>query len=220
MGQTPLRDRYPALFAITVEPEILIARAHQHDGWHIPFRRALGSQERIEWASLWREIADFSLTSDRDRIRWTLEPSGRFSVRSLYRKLCQGASRKHFSDIWRIAVPLKVRVFLWQLVRKRLPTRANIAHRHGPSTGACALCGEYEDSNHIFFMCPLAKFMWSAVRELLHCDWNPSCFADLYRMLNSTRAQTRRVLWICCAALCWSQWTTRNKFTLERTFPS
>jgi hypothetical protein len=32
-----------------------------------------------------------------------------------------------------------------------------------PSSGRCALCGEEEDMNHIFFSV-LAKFMWSALR--------------------------------------------------------
>ena len=118
---------------------------------------------------------------------WNLQGGSQFD-------LCQGTPKKHFGYIWRIAIPLQIQVFLWQLVRKRLPTRANIVHRHGPSSGVCALCGEYEYTNHIFCTCPLAKFMWSAVRELLQCTWNPSCFADLSRLLNSTRGQTRRVL--------------------------
>ena len=84
---------------------------------------------------------------------------------------------------------MKIRVFLWQLVRKRLPTNGNIHSRHGPSTGNCALCGEFEDEDHIFFSCHLAKFMWSAVRELLSCTWNPRCFADIYRLLQGVQAR-------------------------------
>ena len=74
--------------------------------------------------------------------------------------------------------------------------------------------------NHIFFTCPLARFMWSAARELLQCSWDPSCFADLYRLIGHHKGQTKRILWICCAALCWTLWTTRNKFTIESTFPA
>ena len=150
-----------------------------------------------------------------DRLIWALEPSGRFSVSLLYRKLCEGTPRKHFCEIWRVAAPWKIKVFLWQLIRKRLPSNDNIRHRHGPSNGRCALCGEFEDTNHIFFTCPLAKFMWSAMRELLQCDWNPACFPDVYRELRRYMGQPKRILWSCCAALVWSLWTTRNKFTIE-----
>jgi hypothetical protein len=64
-------------------------------------------------------------------------------------------------------------------------------------------------------LCPLAKFMWSAVRELLACFWNPTFFADLYRLLDA-----KRVVWIGCTALCWALWNIRNKFTIEGIFPS
>ena len=36
-----------------------------------------------------------------------------------------------------------------------------LAKRNGPSDGRCALCGEWEDCDHIFFNCHLAKFMSS-----------------------------------------------------------
>ena len=117
-------------------------------------------------------------------------------------------------------MPLKVRIFLWQLMRKRLPSSDNIARRKGPSNGLCVLCGEHEDSNHIFFGCVLAKFLWSAVRELLHCSWNPTCFAELFRLLQGYAGRARRVLWICCAGLCWTLWNMRNKYTIEGIFPS
>jgi hypothetical protein len=32
--------------------------------------------------------------------------------------------------------------------------------------------------------------------------------------------QTRRVLSICCAALLWSLWNIRNKFSIEGKYPS
>jgi hypothetical protein len=36
----------------------------------------------------------------------------------------------------------------------------------GPSDGRCALCGEWETCDHIFFNCHIAKFMWAGIREL------------------------------------------------------
>jgi hypothetical protein len=59
---------------------------------------------------------------------------------------CAKVSAKYFSDIWRISSPLKIRVFLWKLVRKRLPSSDNTRHQHGPSMGRCAMCGEWEDT--------------------------------------------------------------------------
>ena len=54
----------------------------------------------------------------------------------------------------KVKVKVKICVFLWQLIRKRLLSNDNIARRRGPSTGLCALCGEFEDTNHIFSHVP------------------------------------------------------------------
>ena len=62
--------------------------------------------------------------------------------------------------------------------------------------------------------------MWSLVRELLPCTWNPSCLADVYRLLFPYKGQDKRVLWTSVAVLLWAIWNIRNKFTIERKFPA
>ena len=149
--------------------------------------------------------------------RWNLQ--GGFLLAHFTRFFARGRLGNIFSKIWRIHVPLKIRIFLWQLIRKRLPTNDNIRRRRGPSNGQCALCGGPEDANHIFFTCSLARFVWSAVRELLHCSWNPSCFADIYRKIAVCKGQTKRVFFTCCAALCWTlckgQTSIRRRYILS-----
>ena len=68
------------------------------------------------------------------------------------------------AGLWKARIPLKIKVFFWQLLRNRLPTSENVAKRQGPATGSCAICNFSEDANHIFFRCPLARFAWSAIR--------------------------------------------------------
>jgi hypothetical protein len=41
-----------------------------------------------------------------------------------------------------------------------------------------------------FFICPLDKFMWSTVSELLECFWNPTCLAEVYSFLQNCVGQT------------------------------
>jgi hypothetical protein len=82
----------------------------------------------------------------------------------MYNKLSEEASVAHFRDIWATKLPLKIRIFTWQLVLDRLPSSQLIASRFGPNSGCCALCDTAEDANHIFFTCSQARFMWSVVR--------------------------------------------------------
>jgi hypothetical protein len=45
-----------------------------------------------------------------------------FSVKSLYFKLYQGTSVAHFKDMWESRVPLKIKIFSWQLALDKLPS--------------------------------------------------------------------------------------------------
>ena len=98
-GPGPLKDRFPAICAITSAPETSVALAHREGEWYIPLRRTLGPVEITEWMELRRELPEFLPSPDQDVLTWALEPSGTFSVRSLYNRLCEGTPRKHFSEI-------------------------------------------------------------------------------------------------------------------------
>jgi hypothetical protein len=126
-----------------------------------------------------------NLAPGADIISWNLEPSGCYSVSSMYQKLSEGASVAHARDVWAAKLPLKIRIFTWQLILDRLPSSLLVASRFGPATGRCALCDAPEDANHIFFSCSLARFMWSVVRQLLECRWAPTSFAQFFAIVSS-----------------------------------
>jgi hypothetical protein len=72
----------------------------------------------------------------------------------------EGAAVAYAKDIWTLPIPLKVKIFIWQLAKGRLPSAEQLFKRHGPSDGSCKLCAQVEDVSHIFFNCPLAKLAW------------------------------------------------------------
>ena len=151
---------------------------------------------------------------------WPLTASGIFSVKSLYSRLIGGTTSARFSCVWKSKVPPKIKIFLWQAFRGRLPSADQIKKRNGPGSEFCNLCGALENSNHIFFNCVLAKLVWACVRSWLRVSWNPSSFSDIRTLAKSLVGVTRRVFWVGLEALCWALWTIRNKFTIELTFPS
>jgi hypothetical protein len=146
-----------------------------------------------------------------------LEPSRAFSTRPVYRSLSQGqrSAVSHFKEVWRTKVPPKIKIFLWQLIRNRLPTSEHVAKRRVPSMGFCALCDDHEDCNHIFFACPMARFAWAGVRELLQCDWKPAGAGDFMALSNNVSGPLRRLVWFTFAPLCWTLWINCNKLTIE-----
>jgi hypothetical protein len=120
-----------------------------------------------------------------------------------------------FKDVWKTRVPPRIRIFLWQLIRGRLPSSDQVAKRMGPSNGLCSLCGDVEDCNHIFFTCPLAGFMWAGIRDILHCDWNPAGAGEFLAIAQGLLGPFRRLVWFTFAAQCWALWNIRNKLTIE-----
>jgi hypothetical protein len=136
----------------------------------------------------------------------------------MYLKLAQGASIAHFRDVWAARLPLKIKIFSWQLVLDKLPSCINIATRQGPGNGCCKLCGRPEDAAHIFFLCSPAIFAWSVARQLLGCSWCPANFAQLYAIISSLSGRFRRCVWLLFVAQSWALWLFRNKMTIESKF--
>ena len=95
--------------------------------------------------------------------------------------------------VWLAKIPHKIKIFLWLLARRRLPAGGQLCIRHGPSDGFCALCDQWEDSNHI-------DHFWAL---LLPLD-----------------KKSRKLVWLLFAALSWAIWNIRNKFSIEALFPN
>lgn len=65
-------------------------------------------------------------------------------MKSMYRAIVAVPGLKELLEIWKIRLPLKIRVFLWQLVRGRLPSGIEVLKRSGPGDGTCPLCDAEE----------------------------------------------------------------------------
>jgi hypothetical protein len=168
--------------------------------WRILFCRQLGLNELVDWENLCREVQGLLIEEENDEVSWSLEPSGRFSTRSMCLNLSRGAKVTCFKEVWRARVPPKIKIFLWKLIRNRLPSCEQVAKRMGPSNSRCALCGDMEDCNHIFFTCPMAQFMWSGIREILQCGWNPAGAGDFLAIAAGLSGPFRRLVWFTFAA--------------------
>jgi hypothetical protein len=147
LGDRPLRLDFPQLFAIWADPILLVATPG-HQLWDIPFCRSFGPDEISAWEAL-RARLPSSLTTSPDSISWRLCSLGVFTVRSAYRALCRGPSLTWTSLLWKAPIPLKTKIFVWQILRDRLPSGVEVLKRHGPGNGLCPLCVVPEMTHHI-----------------------------------------------------------------------
>jgi hypothetical protein len=127
----------------------------------------LGERE-MEWSELQGLMSSVCMTTQEDEITWGLSSSKTFSTRSLYRFLTNGGiDSKLTQKIWKCKVPMKIKVFLWQIFQDRLQTVIQLKEREWKDSEHCVLCGENEDVDHLLFTCLLAAFVWIFIKEAL-----------------------------------------------------
>lgn len=134
---------------------------------------------------------------------------------SLYKEIFISAPTKDLSGIWKSKIPAKIKIFLWQTARNRIPSGDQMRKQHGPGDCKCPWCRMDEDSDHILIRCIVARFTWNVVREVTRCDWNPSGFANLYRLIQNMSARDARLAWIGVGTMSWVMWNARNKALIE-----
>ena len=59
---------------------------------------------------------------------------------------------------------MKIKVFLWLLIKINILTTDNLIHRGWrKKDDKCQFCGSKESISHLFFKCPLARYVWQVV---------------------------------------------------------
>lgn len=179
--EDPPSSAFPTLFSYCALPSISVAELAASE-WNFGFSRMLSPEELEEWHCLVALLPVLSGTTD--SVSWPWSASDRFSVKSAYAKLSSGPVASHFCGIRRARIPLKIKIFMWQAMRGRLPVADQIKKRNGPGSEFCALYGAVENMNHILFTCPLARLFWSCLRDWLQVMWAPNSFGELLPLVN------------------------------------
>ena len=66
--------------------------------------------------------------------------------------------------IWKMKVPLKIKIFMWFPYRRVILTKDNLARRNWHWCKKCCFCDQDETIHHLFITCPLARMVWRIVR--------------------------------------------------------
>uniref|UniRef100_A0ACD5WM96 Uncharacterized protein n=1 Tax=Avena sativa TaxID=4498 RepID=A0ACD5WM96_AVESA len=117
-------------------------------------------------------------------------------------------------------LPLSIRIFVWQLLRDRLPSGVEVAKRHGPGTGLCPLCGTPKTCSHILFSCSATRALWSFVQEALGPAWQAQELGEFLQTQANRAGGGRRLFWLVFAGISWTLWNMRNRMVIEKIFPS
>ena len=124
-------------------------------------------------------------------------------------------------NFWNARVPLKIKIFLWQVDNDRLQSAITLKHRGWQGSHLCCLCQQPETTNHILFGCSMARFLWKGVGETLGWIGQPKFWGDFLTTWISRNCKIpKRFSFLIVASLTWTLWTTRNKMAIEHVLPT
>jgi hypothetical protein len=218
LGDTPLSNQYPALYNITQHKNVLVSTVFATEPINISFRRGLNDNKWVQWLHLCQRLITIDLTSEPDKFIWKLTDSGIFSVKSMYLDWMNGHTVYLRKYLWKLKIPLKIKIFMWFLSNKVLLTKDNLAKRKWKGCQKCCFCDSLETVNHLFIECPFAKIVW----RMMYLAYNippPANITNMFgRWLNGVRKEDKQKIRIGVSALCWAIWRTRNDFIFNNQY--
>jgi hypothetical protein len=80
------------------------------------------------------------LSEQPDVFKWSLTTSGVFAVKSIYLDLFDDHTPYLKKYIWKLNVPLKIRIFMWFLHKEVILTKDNLLKQKWHGCDKCCFC--------------------------------------------------------------------------------
>jgi hypothetical protein len=144
LGNKALAEQYPSLYNIVQRKQVTVANVLNQIPLNIRFHRTSTESRWRLWLQLVQRLMSVQLTNENDVFVWGLTTSGAFTVKSMYLYLLDDDTKYLKKYIWKIKVPLKIKVFMWFLHRKVLLNKDNLIKRNWTGNEKCCFCDNKE----------------------------------------------------------------------------
>jgi len=210
LGNNPLMVQYPNLYRIVRHKFVMIKQVLGQENPDISFRRDLLGPRLAAWNELLTRLEDIQLSGEPEVFRWNLHQNGKFSVKSIYDAMVHCDVPVDNRKLWKLKIPLRVKIFLWFLNRGVILTRYNLARRNWHGSKTCVFCQHDESIKHLFFECKFARAVWAIVQVASNL-YPPRSARNMFgNWLRGIDKQFSAHILVGAAALCWTMWLTRN----------
>jgi hypothetical protein len=118
--------------------------------------------------------------------------------------------------IWKAKLPLKIKMVLWLLQQDVILTKDNLIKRKWLGDKSCRFYTLDENSNHLFFDCSLARYVWSLVAMVVGANCRPSNLNQFWVWCEKFFPANRNLHTVGLAAICWALWQARNLVCFEK----
>jgi hypothetical protein len=127
LGNFTLCQQFPSLYAITHWRNVSVATVFSTVPLNIYFRRGLVGNNLVQW---FRLVAHIRFNDAQDKFIWGLFQNGTFSVKSMYNALIIDMRVRYNMVLWKMKVPLHIKIFMWYLKRGVVLIKDNLGSRN------------------------------------------------------------------------------------------
>jgi hypothetical protein len=127
---------------------------------NVSFSRFLNHNNRVLWNELVERIIHIRLNDQTDVFSWNIHQHDQYTFRSLYLALINNGMANMNKQMWRLKVPLKIKIFMWSLRKEVVLTKDNLAKRNWDGSKQCSFCLHDATIQHPFYDCYYARFLW------------------------------------------------------------
>jgi hypothetical protein len=118
--------------------------------------------------------------------------------------------------LWKIKVPLKIRIFMWFIYKKAILTKDNLAKRRWRGCTKCVFCDNKETIDHLFISCSFARLVWRVV-HFTYSISPPTNVNNLFaNWPNGIDKQTKPRIRVGVCALVSAIWNYRKDVVFNR----
>ncbi|XP_070664898.1 uncharacterized protein [Malus domestica] len=171
----------------------------------------------------------------KDRLIWAVNRNGKYSVKSGYRWLqvryidvrdhrmpvVRSISKTLWKCIWQLAVPQKIRHFLWVSLHLGLPTGKALCTRRLSPFPSCPLCQSADETvEHVFLRCSWVAAVWfgGALNYKVDAAGIDSWARWLQTVFSSNWGSSTNRQWFQAyvSFSCWFIWKARCDFVFNQ----
>ena len=112
--------------------------------------------------------------------------------------------------LWKMKVPLKIKIFMWFVYKKVILTKDNLVKRNWHGCVKCCFCDQDETIQHLFISCPFTKMLWRIIFMTFNIP-SPLNITNLFgNWLNGVAKKDKAHIRVGVCALLWAIWNVRN----------
>jgi hypothetical protein len=122
----------------------------------------------------------------------------------MYLNLLNQHAPFHHKFIWKLKIPLKIKIFFWYLQRGIILTKVNLARKNWKGSQKCCFCNTNETIKLLLFDCHHAKQI-SRIAYLAIGLSPPKSVSHMFdKWLHNLDDKMKRIIMAGVTALCWA----------------